>query len=234
MPNAALLSEVHPLSQLHVSVNPRFAPTDMIYLALKGGFSFFDELSINVFKAEITVISKHVKQLGKYLIIREHSHSDYLVGNCSVDASTIKTHLQDDHPLLCIMTVRHPVDSYLSLLTNEGWARFTPSNFDEYCKRYMLFLEHNRDVPMYKYENFVDNPDQELKQMCDALELPFNEGFQDIFDLNFISGDSGRSSNIIEKRERRKIDDTFKKEIAQSHEYRKLCERLDYTDLLND
>lgn len=227
MPNVALLSEVHPLSQIHIDSNPKFAPTDLTYLAIHGRFPLIDELSEKIFKANIDVITEHVKQLGKYLVIREHSHSDFLVGESPSDFSTIRNLLQDDYPVLSILTVRHPVDSYLSLVKN-GWIHFTPPTFDEYCRRYLLFLEHHEDLPMCKYEDFVDDPTKEVKLLCGALDLPFSEDFQDVFDLNVMSGDSGRSSNTIEKRARRECDEKFLEELHTSDRYIQLCEHLNY------
>ncbi len=233
MPNVSLLSEVHPLSQLHVSDRPKFAPTDLTYLALLSKLPFIDELSKKIFKADVDVIAKHTAQTGKYLIIREHSHSDYLVGGSPGDAGIIKTLLQEDHQLLCILTVRHPVDSYLSLIST-NWLHFEPATFDEYCRRYLIFIEHNKEVPLYRYEDFVDDPASVLLHMCKSLALPFNEDFQDIFDMNRLSGDSGRVSNIIEKRTRRSFKKEFETELNESTNYRELCDRLDYSICLNE
>jgi hypothetical protein len=227
MPNVVLLSEVHPLSRLHVDSRPRFAPTDITYLALWGGFPFIDELSEKIFRADIDVISQHVRQLGKYLVIREHSHSDFMVGESPTGFSTIKELLKEDYPVLSVVTVRHPVDSYLSLLNN-GWVHFVPETFDEYCRRYLLFIEQNEGLPVCKYEEFVQDPETELKALCDALDLPFNEDFEDVFDLNIMSGDSGRSSAVIAKRERRSYDDSFRTELRESSGYSELCKRLAY------
>jgi hypothetical protein len=186
-----------------------------------------DELSEKIFKAEISVINKHLKQLGKYLIIREHSHSDYHVGGAANEFSTCKNLLKDDYFVLSVLTVRHPVDSYLSLINN-GWIHFSPSTFNEYCGRYLLFVEHNKDLLVCKYEDFVDDTVKELKVLCECLDLPFNEDFLDLFDLNVISGDSGRSSNIISKRKRRDYNENFYKELNKSTNYFELCEQLQY------
>ena len=228
LPNVALLSEVNPLSELHVDSNPPgFAPTDLIFLARKGGLPLIDQLSENIFKAEIEVITKHARQFGKRLVIREHSHSDYLEGENPNNFSTIREFLKEDHPLLSVITVRHPADSYLSML-KLGWNRITPNTFDEYCRRYVLFISHDENVPIYKYEDFVNDPATEMKRMCRSLDLPFNNDFLEIFDISVLSGDSGRTSNIIEKRERRKFDDEFQKELNESPNYEMLCELLGY------
>lgn len=231
MPNVALLSEANPLSPLQKRGIPKFTPTDLTYLAIQGGFPLIDELSEKLFTTNIGVISEHAQHLGKYLVIREHSHSDFLVGDSPKEMSTIKELLKDDHTILSVVTVRHPVDSYLALLNN-GWVHYTPTSFDEYCRRYLLFTECNKAVPQHKYEDFVNEPQTEMKRICEALDLPFNEDFQDVFDLNILSGDSGRSSDVIESRKRREHEEGFRKELKESTTYFQLCEALQYETLL--
>jgi hypothetical protein len=232
MPNVVLLSEANPLSTLQKSTTPRFAPTDLTYLAMHGGFPLIDELSEKIFRADIEIISKHAQQLGKYLVIREHSHSDFHVGELPNSFSTIRELLKDDHTVLSVVTVRHPVDSYLSLIKTD-WVHYTPKSFDEYCRRYLLFLESNKNVPLHKYEDFVNDPQLVMKKVCETLDLPFNEDFQDVFDLNTLTGDSGRSSSLISTRKRREFDECFREELNNSTMFFQLCEKLNYETFLN-
>lgn len=228
LPNVVLLSEANPSSELHVeSTPPGFAPSDIIYLAKRAKIPQFKQLCRNIFKADIGVIARHSRLLGKHLVIREHSHSDFLIGEAPKKFSTIREFLKEDHPIRSVLTVRHPVDSYLSMV-DRNWIHFTPGTIEEYCRRYMVFIDRNKDVPFYKYEHFVKDPVAEIDRMCDTLDLPFNEDFMDIFDLNALSGDSGRSSPIIEKRERRSFDQDFQKHLEDCRSYQELCEKLEY------
>ena len=228
LPNVVLLSEANPLSELHAeSTPPGFAPSDLIYLAKRANMPHFPQLGRDVFKAEIGVIAKHARLFGKHLVIREHSHSDFLVGEIPGSFSTVREFLKEDFTVRSVVTVRHPVDSYLSLVKTD-WLHFIPKTFEEYCKRHVLFIERNENVPIYKYEDFVSDPETEINRICDSLDLPFNEDFIDIFDINTLSGDSGRSSNIIEKRERRKIDEDLQNEMSESPSYEALCTKLGY------
>lgn len=227
MPNISLLSEVNPLgsmSDVHVS---GFAPSDLTYLVKQGNFPLINELSQKIFKAEIDAISGHLRQLGNYLVIREHSHSMCFVGELEQQPDAISMLLQDDYQVLSALTVRHPVDSYLSIINN-GFDLTWASTFDEYCRRYLLFITQDIDRKIFKYEDFVDDPAKELMILCEALELPFNQDFRDIFDINVMTGDSGRSSSIIEKRERRLYKSKFRKEVGLSEQYLKLCQQLNY------
>jgi len=233
LPNVVLLGEVNPLSKLMIDDKPRFSPTDLTYLAVHGRFPLIDELSEKVFKAGIDVILDHVSSLGKYLVLRDHSHSDFLVGESARERTTVFGLLEENHDLLSLVTIRHPVDSYLSLL-NSGWIHYTPGTFDEYCKRYLLFVEYNEDFVVYKYEDFVNDPQTQLQLMSESLQLPFNEDFREIFDVNILSGDSGRTSGIIEEKERREYDEKFCKEAMTSDTYLKLCEILNYDPSITD
>lgn len=232
LPNVALLSEVNPLSKLMTKGHPRFSPTDMTYLAVHGRFPLIDELSEKIFKAEINAISEHARLLGQHLVIRDHSHSDFLVGESACERGTVRRLLEEDHKLLSLVYVRHPVDSYLSLINN-GWVHYTPDTFDEYCKRCTLFIECNEDSALYRYEDFVKDPHTQLGLICKSLQLPYGEDFNHIFDANVLSGDSGRSSNTIQTRERREYDSEFRTEALKSNTYLKLCDILDYDPSLD-
>ena len=77
----------------------------------------------------------------------------------------------------------------------------------------------------------MDNPEEEMGNICKTLKLPYNENFLDVFDLNILSGDSGRTSAYIAKRKRRDYRDSFQDEINTSKHYRKLCQQLNYRSL---
>lgn len=232
MPNVLLLSEVNPLSELLFnSQDKKFAPTDLAYLARLARVPQWNELSEKLFKAEIREIVNHAQLYGKYVFVREHSHSDFLVGETPKRASTVRRLLREDYPVLPILTVRHPVDSYLSMLRN-GWVGFAPGTFDEYCRRYLLFLEHNHDVPRHKYEDFVRDPKAELKKMSENLKLPYQGDFEDTLDLVTLTGDSGRSASVISKRDRHSFDQKFRIEVSESANYSKICESLEYQESL--
>jgi len=233
MPNVSLLSEVNPLSTMDDEHRAGFAPTDMIYLTRQARFPLANELSQKLFKADIQVILEHIRNLGRYLILREHSHSFYHVDPTPNEVDSIREFLNENHSLLSIVTVRHPIDSYLSLLNND-WLRFSPATFDEYCRRYLLFLESHKNEPVFKYEMLIDNVQEQMKLICEVLSLPFSEDFLDLFDLFQLSGDSGRASSTIGRRSRRKYNSEFVQEANQSSMYSRLCEELDYDPVLTD
>jgi hypothetical protein len=126
------------------------------------------------------------------------------------------------------VTVRNPIDSYLSLLHND-WVHFKPATFEEYCRRYMKFLDDHSGVPVVRYEDFVADPHRLMQRMCDALDLPFNSSFMGEFSRFKFSGDSGRSSDVIEPRSRREYGGDFYVEVRASKVFQDLARRLGYT-----
>ncbi len=227
MPNVVLLSEVNPACEVpHTSI-VRFAPTDMIQLAKQSGIPSFNDLRIKLFRAEIDEVIKHTRNLGSRLVLRVHSHSDYMTGDISSQPNSVKNSLNGRHASICVMTVRHPFDSYLSLVEN-NWIHFSPQTLDEYCRRYLAYLEHNQHDPSFKYEDFVHDPKREINNICKALNLPFNEDFLDLLELIKLTGDSGRASNKISVRSRIKDDGSLLRSARNSAHYAKLCAQLDY------
>jgi len=54
----------------------------------------------------------------------------------------------DEYQLISIVTVRHPLDSYLGLIA-QGWhQQFRPSSLEEICRRSLACLDHYEEVSM--------------------------------------------------------------------------------------
>jgi hypothetical protein len=166
--------------------------------------------------------------IGKRIVLRDHSHSHYL-RQISLDRrrSLLKI-VSDNFTVKSILTVRDPVDSYLSI-KKLGWVHFSPSSFDEYCRRYLLFIEDHKASDVYKYEDFVTDPKSVLLQMCESLDLKYADHFIDTFDTFIFSGDSGRKEATISQRPRRDLDADYVSEITESRHYIEVVEKLNYT-----
>jgi hypothetical protein len=232
MPNVYLLSEVHPYTDLGVDFEkPRYSPTDIISLAKYAGIPHNKELSQEVFKKSVRTLYNHLEQFGGKLVLREHTHADFnttaVIPN---NATNLIQLLQDEYDVRSVITLRHPIDAYASLVRS-GWVHFEPQSFDEYCHR-LLRLINNFDLEkdeFFFYENFVQDSHSEMKKICSALEIEFNEMFEDIFGVFKVTGDSGRSSEYIGLRERNATDDLIK-EAEESRSFQQLCERGFFVD----
>lgn len=229
MPNVTLLSEIDPLSQMQIrQVNKRmFLPTDLIYGAGVALRPVDSDTTVAMFTAALGELHKALTAQGRYLVLRDHAHSQFCSDTALPQRPTLHEMLEKAGPVLSVVTVRHPLDCYLSLIKN-GWTNFTPFTLDEYASRHLDFLDRHRGLPLFRYEDFVADPNGVLKQICTALALPYLPDAESVISVVTISGDSGRSSTLIEARARRPVPDEIEAEIDRSPRYAALCTRLGY------
>lgn len=228
MPNVTVLSEIDPLSPLIALPKiPAFAPTDLIYGARRALRPLSDDATVDVFKASLEALHKAFQDQGSYLCLRDHAHSQFCTDANGKERPTLDEIVAEILPVKSVVTVRHPLESYLSLIKNR-WQHFSPATIEEYSKRYMLFLDRYKGVPVFRYEDFVAAPDDVLNKICDELALPFIEGAESMHQLVSLSGDSGRKSDKISARPRRPVPTDLAEQIKHSRTYTSLCARLEY------
>lgn len=228
LPNVFLLSEVHPFSPLQLGAEkPLFAPSDLISLGRYANFPHIDDFAKQQFLSAIKLSDAHIRKFGGALVLRDHSHSDFCVGESKGNEYAVTSVLKGDFEILSAITLRDPIDCYLSL-TNNNWKHFRPQSFNEYCQRVLDFLAAYKTTKVFLYEDFVAHPKFFLKQLCNEIDLPFCEESIDIFDLFKVTGDSGRSGVTICQRERKNLDENLKSEIRQSKNYPIIAERCGY------
>jgi hypothetical protein len=228
MPNVQLLSEVDPLSTvLQHPGEPRFASTDMVTLMRQSTRGAKPELLIELFLNNLMIIHSDTVTLGQRLVIRDHAHSHFCFGSEIQARPSLRAMVFSRFPIRSVVTVRHPLDSFLSLEAN-GWVNFRPATIDEYCKRYIAFLHTHEGVPVLKYESFIAAPHEEMRKVCSLLEIPYSDQFIDLFSVFRLTGESGRRSNFIEYRPRRSVNERLSAELNQSDNYQVLREMLSY------
>ena len=228
LPNVFLLSELHPTSRLHMGGGkPKFLPSDVITQSRYASVPDVDSLAWKIFTDSIKATEQHVSSFGGHLVIREHTHSDFCVGESFTTHSSVVEHLLSEFNVRRVATLRNPIDSYLSLLSN-NWEHFQPKGFNEYCKRVHAFVSDYDAEQIIKYEDFVENPKDSVQRMAKALDLPFSDGFLDTFDIFKVTGDSGRGGSTIAKRERRELSSQLLKEITTSKYFKKIAKKFRY------
>ena len=230
MPNTQVLSEVDPLSTLRQKPEKhRFAPTDMVALMRQSSRGATTELLVELFLADLGIIHAESSRAGQRLILRDHAHSHFCTGAAIPERPSLHAIVASRFAALPALTVRHPVESYLSLKEN-GWMHFSPASLEEYCRRYIAFLHAHEGVPMFRYEDFVREPHKVMREMCAVLEIPYSDQFADRFSVFKMSGDSGRRGNVIESRPRRPVDSDLLEESRASSAYRELRAILGYDE----
>ncbi|MFG6539328.1 hypothetical protein [Sulfitobacter sp. CS16] len=223
-PNARLLSEVDPLSTLAAG---QFNPLDLALLYRNAHPTVKEQDQIAIFLAGLQVIHTRVHAQGERLILRDHSHSHFCTGPKVPERPTLKQIIAPYYTVLSVVTVRHPLDSYLSVLHNK-FTHFTPHALENYAARYMAFLDAYADEKIVKYEDFITDHTTTMATLCDLLALPNSVDLQDIAPGISLTGDSGRSGIALELRKRREVSKEIQKMCESSTTYRDLCHRLDY------
>lgn len=228
MPNVCVLSEMDPLSTYTLNKRyPSFAPTDLIR-HLRYSLREIDEPVIaDVYLAALEAAKRGLDRAGLRLVIRDHTHSHYCVGGDHRARRPHRSVLSDRFALRSIITVRDPLESYVSLGKMNAIS-FEPKTFDEYCQRYTAFLDDHADLPFYRYEDFVTDPDAIVPAMVRDLGLAYRPGFEALIGPVAMTGDSGRKGGRIEPRPPKPRPPALEAEAEASKAYEALRQRLGY------
>lgn len=224
MPNVYLLSELHPQTTLHMGGGKaKFLPADVATQARYAGVPDVQALADEIFVASVVCAHKHVTDRGGDLVVRAHSHSDYCVGPGLSVGCAVSRLLSEHFNIQSVATIRNPIDAYLSLIKND-WVHFEPRCFDEYCCRAIAFIEDQNLI--FSYERFVLDPVGQMKAITSSLGLGYDDSFIDTFGAFNVTGDSGRSGDVIAHRPRQKIPNGLEEEVRTSRAYQQLLKLL--------
>ena len=227
-PNTRVVSEVDPLSvKSLVSGRKGFAPTDLIALCRTGVYDISSEVIVQMFLAALDVLYDSMNNTGQRLILRDHAHSRYCT---NVDFSTRPGLMEIVQRRYCtnsVVSVRHPLESWQAMKEN-SFVDFPNESLDEYCLRYLAFLDDHSELPIVRYEEFVDHPEDVVRQLCGYLDIGYTDDWSMIMPAIKLTGDSGRSGDEVKPRKRRAVTDEMLAECRSSEHLEPLCSRLGY------
>ena len=227
LPNVRLLSEVDPLSTLEQGGKAGFFPSDLPSLARAGSRPPDRAVILRIFLAGLEALREDSRRAGLDLVLRDHAHSHFCVGEAIPDRPSLREILAPAAPLRSAVTVRHPFDSWLGLL-EWGWPHFSPGTVEEYARRYHAFLDRHDGLAILRYEDFLADPEGQMQRLCELLELGYDAGFRDAFAAIRLSGDSGRRGDRIGPRPRRAHAPELAEAALASVWFTSLLERLGY------
>jgi len=180
-----------------------------------------------LFMDQLALAQRWCRISDRSLILREHAHSTYMVSARKIRG--IQRCIPAGAVTKSVITVRHPLSSYLSLIKSFPHEYL---DFNHYCERYINYISKNASVPRFRYEDFCQNAGESAGKILAALDLKARDlGIQDDWASVSLTGNSGRhrDSTVI-------VIPTVEKEAISQGEklgrvsppYQQLCDLLDY------
>jgi hypothetical protein len=131
------------------------------------------------FVRAILRLSARAEARGKYLVVRDWTHLDF-VGVPFVKEPPLRlttAELLGRHATLrqAFMT-RHPLDQYLSSRKRKAMAlELRPEPYLAACLRFATIAQEHG---FQRYEDLVVNPERTVAEICARLDVPFNADFR--------------------------------------------------------
>jgi protein O-GlcNAc transferase len=240
MESVVLLSELHPLAW------KLFNPIEQA----QDWFGLFSQSDIDEMKKQkdvsytqvIMLIEQRCRERGETLVMRDWAHLDY-TGIPFIGAPEYRpmlyVELAESFDIIRISTTRDPVTQWQSLIQLEVTQEPLISGafgLDQFLAGYRKYAELCVETGFIRYEDFLLNPDSEMRKLCDYLQIKFDPDFiNKWFDYNTITGyvpDPDKlphhSSRILPVTNK-PVEPGLKNMFLANSDYRRACELLGYT-----
>jgi len=223
-----LISEVSPVAK-PTGEQVNFNPLDVLAAFLNAYPQAHPgrQAMLDIFGQQLRLSADLAEKAGLRLVVRDHSHSGYM-SPFRDDRSSFLESCSGFDSIRSLVTVRYPFSSYMSLKRN-GWDIHV-RDYEDYCGRYMHFLDHHAAAEIVKYEHFCQEPEHSVREFCRILDLAYCETFAERWPVRKLTGNSGRGREMSEIRPLPFRDWTEERSEALSKLaiHAELCRRLGY------
>ena len=198
------------------------------------------------YEQAIALIGERCRAQGLKLIVRDWTHIDFLkVDRFAVQPRYEFTQIKVLGELFDVRhkaLVRHPLDSYLSLIKLRGYRNVVAS---DYLHGFRRFAERAAETGFVRYEDFCVDPRTVLAGLCADLRLNYQDDFVERFSAyRNVTGDiysanekftlagalvHERCPDRIVPLPRRTPPPGLLERIQDSADYRGILEMLDYS-----
>ncbi len=238
MDRVVLLSELHPASiqqanpiqQAHEWFGLLTAEDQRQIDATQGRMNYADAIGM---------IARRCHESGNHLVLRDWSHLDF-TGLPFVDPPgyrlSLHEALRDRFAITRVVTVRHPIDQWLSLSRLALFQQVIQTgklSVATFMDGYLRFVRACEGLPIIRYEDFTRAPEATMKTMCDHLNLPYDPSFiRRWHQYTTISGDvvSTRGGNRITPLARREYPARLMERFNATEAYGQALALLGYAD----
>ncbi len=110
--------------------------------------------------------------------------------------------------------VRDVIDVYLSIAKHIEMSDFDLNNFSGHYATYVKALIASH-MPFFKYEDFISDPENMMKSICESTGLRYSPAYRDFYRFNKVNGDVqfGKTSRGARKKDIRPLP---RKSISES------------------
>ncbi len=231
LPDIALLSEVHPDAPFMV-LDPVFQASFWLRLMNDRAAA---GLKNAPFDEKIATIAALAETRGETLVLRNWAYFDFFGRPFTAQPGyrlSIVDALAPHFELQQIVSVRHPLDQWLSWINYRGTARAEDFTLSEFLASCLRFHAATAAIPRFRYEDFVAAPQPQLEAICAALSLDYDPVFIERWPYyHQITGDDNdRASGgwRIETRPRRAVPPGLEEELVAIPDYRRLLHLYGY------
>ena len=263
--NSVLISEVNPFERIDLdnigtrSTNPpSWDPTSILWHLTYNSEEISSSDKLKFFLTQVDISIHHVKNLSKNLMIRDHTTTtftflgqemwfmDYECQSSLIESLKYlykaKKELMSTFPIAVpILTVRHPLDSYLSARRKNWLEPYCGKDLslDNYCKaliRLNNYMINNESAYLMRYEDFCQDMEITISNLFNKMNVPYIIPSLNDIDKIKVTGKSGRSSAEISLRNRNLeyIDNALKDQVENSKQYKEYCRLNNYNPDIND
>lgn len=246
MEGVVLLSEIHPRANLLGALKQA---QEWFGLLSRDEITGLQQPGNGDYAKAIALIEQRCRERGDTLVLRDWAHLDYtgLPFIASPDyRPQLYAALSGSFDIIRISTARDPVTQWQSLIQLDVMKKPLQSGAfgpDQFLAGYRKYAELCVETGFIRYEDFLLNPDLEMRKICDHLQIKFDPDFINKWsDYKTITGDipdpnsSGKikkphDSNRILPPSKRPVEPGLKRRFLANADYHRACELLGYTPL---
>lgn len=160
------------------------------------------------FEKKIDLVYKKTELANKKLIIRGWAFVD-IFGKPFIEPSykdSLTETLSKNFEVLSLYLIRHPLECFISCYKSFGFFKDYDLNF--FFKGYRNFILNTSNSNIFTYENFLLEPDKNLKKMCNILKVDYDDNYiSKLKDIN-LTGD-GKAKNSINIQNKENVAEKF-------------------------
>jgi hypothetical protein len=186
----------------------------------------------------IKLIEEKCACVDKKLVIRDFALFDFmgLPGVRPPFRFLLFEILSYNFEIIRLAIVRHPIDQWLSIRKSVPVLQVP---LDIYLKGYLEYCKQIRRVGFVRYEDFTEYPKEQMRFICDKLQLEYDDNFQTRwFSFNKITGDTdergahsrGAGLNKIMRFSRPQIEHSTLSQFRANRNYWEALEILGYEE----